>query len=44
MLNMFRLFLTEGIATVIFGVAIAFLLPDCKDPLFHESFYVRPQY
>jgi hypothetical protein len=25
-----RLFLTEGIATVIFGVAIWFLLPDCK--------------
>lgn len=25
-----RLFLVEGIATVIFGVAIWFLLPDCK--------------
>jgi hypothetical protein len=30
MLNYCRLFLTEGIATVVFGVAIWFLLPDCK--------------
>jgi hypothetical protein len=26
-----RLFLVEGIATVMFGVAIWFLLPDCKN-------------
>lgn len=33
-LTFHRLFLTEGIATVIFGVAIWFLLPDCKRPWF----------
>jgi hypothetical protein len=32
-LNIPRLFLTEGIATVIFGVVIWFLLPDCKELL-----------
>jgi hypothetical protein len=31
--NYSRLFLSEGIATVIFGVAIWFLLPDCKSIL-----------
>lgn len=30
MLNSSRLFLTEGIATVLFGVVIWFLLPDCR--------------
>lgn len=29
-LRFFRLFLTEGIATVLFGIAIWFLLPDCE--------------
>ena len=32
-LRFFRLFLTEGIATVLFGIAIWFLLPDCETPL-----------
>lgn len=33
-LNYCRLFLTEGIATVIYGVAIWFLLPDCKSSIY----------
>jgi hypothetical protein len=32
-LKFLRLFLTEGIATVIFGVVIWFLLPDCENSL-----------
>lgn len=28
------LFLFEGLLTVVFGVAVMFLLPDCKSPYF----------
>src|SRR4051812_29976668 len=29
----FRMFIVEGIATIIIGIAIFFMLPDCKNPL-----------
>lgn len=28
---MHRLFLVEGLATIVFGVVLFFCLPDCKD-------------
>ena len=34
-----RLFLVEGIATVIYGVALWFILPDCKR---HSQSLIQP--